>query len=61
MNVCLSNCVGMLLNLHVRTSTCAVSPRYCVFQLEQRALAEQLKVDEPKGPVGVGKNSPEAD
>lgn len=40
-------------------SVCAVSLYFCVW--EQRALSEQLKVDEPEGPVGVGKNSPEAD
>lgn len=33
----------------------------CAFQEEQPALLEQLKVDEPEGPVGVGKNSPKAD
>lgn len=42
-------------------SVCAVSLYFCVFQWEKPALSEQLKVDEPEGPVGVGKNSPEAD
>lgn len=43
----------------VYVCVCCVTVFLCVW--EQRALSEQLKVDEPEGPVGVGKNSPEAD
>lgn len=64
LDVNVSRCVIVrvrVLNLHVRECVCCVTVSLCVFQLEQRALTEQLKVDEPEGPVGVGKNSPKAD